>query len=96
MSGLFDWFSWKAFLDLSSPELVWILSTGRLLPYCIAVILIIYLLLYIITKRFIIKKPLTAKNYITIFIGSLIIYYILWVILLNIFAIAVGRMSQYF
>ena len=95
VSDLFRWFSWDAFLDLARPDVIWILSTGGLLPYCIAVILIIVLVLYFITKRFIIKKPLTTKNYIIIFIGSLTIYYILWAILLYIFAAVLGRISQY-
>ncbi len=95
MPDLFNWFSWGAFLQLAHPELIWILSTGGLLPYCIVAISIIFLLLYIIAKRFIIKKPFSIKNYVTIFIGSLIIYYFLWIILLTIFAIALGRISQY-
>lgn len=82
-------------LDLMRPELIWILSTGRLLPYCIGVIIIIFLFLYFISKKFIIKKIFTAKNYIIILIFSFIIYYALWVILLTIFATALGGISQY-
>lgn len=82
-------------LDLMHPELIWMLSTGGLLPYCIAVIAIIFLLLYFITKKFLRKKSLTTKNYILICICSLVIYYFLWVMLLTFFAISLGRISQY-
>lgn len=92
---LFRWFSWDAFLQLAHPELIWIVSTGGLLPYCIGVIIIIFLFLYFVSKKFIIKKTFTVKNYIIILIFSFIIYYILWVILLTIFAAALGRISQY-
>lgn len=95
MSDLFSWFSWEAFLQLSRPDYIWMFSTGGLLPYCIAVVLIIYLILYIIARKFIIKKTFTPKNYLIILFSSLAVYYILWVILLYIFAAALGRISQY-
>lgn len=97
MSDLSDFLKgdYSMILDLMRPELIWIVSTGGLLPYCIAAILIIFLILYFITKRFIVKKTFTAKNYIIIFISSLIIYYISWVVLLTFFAITLGRLTQY-
>lgn len=95
MSDLFSWFSWGAFLQLSRPDYIWIFSTGGLLPYCIVVLVIIFLIIYAISRIFFIKKPFTIKNYLLILISSVIIYYILWVILLNIFAITLGSLSQY-
>ena len=81
--------------DLMHPELIWMISTSRLLPFNIMAILIVFLILYFITKKFIIKKSFIIKNYLIIFFSSLIIYYILWVILLTLFAIALGGLSQY-
>ncbi len=95
MSNLFDWFSWEAFLQLSRPDYIWMFSTGGLLPYCLLTIGIIFFVIYIITRIFFIKKGFTIKNYLLIFLGSLITYYILWVALLTFFAIALGRISQY-
>lgn len=82
-------------LDLMRPDYIWIFSTGGLLPFCIITLTIIFLIIFAISKIFFVKKPFTIKNYFIILIISLIIYYILWVILLNIFAITLGKTSQY-
>ena len=80
--------------DLMRPDLIWVISTKGLLPFCIAVIIIIFLIQYYILKRFFIKRKFTIKNYLLILISSLVIYYISWVILLTFFAIILGQVSQ--
>lgn len=95
MSNLTDWFSPKVLLDLMRPDLIWMISTGGLLPYCILAIIIIFFVLYAIIRIFFIKRTFTIKNYVLTFLGALLIYYLLWVLLLIFFAIAIGRISQY-
>lgn len=82
-------------LDLMRPNLIWIISTGRMLPYCLLVIVVIFLAIYAIVKIFFIKHTFTAKNYFLTLLGALLLYYLLWVLLLIFFAIAIGGISQY-
>ncbi len=95
MLNLFNIISWEAFLQLSRPDYIWAFSTGGLLPYCIFTIIIIFIIFYIVLRKFFIKQKFTPKNYLFTFLGSLLIYYLLWVLLLIFFAIAIGRISQY-
>lgn len=95
MFNLNNYDSWGAILQLSRPDLIWMITTSRLLPFCFLAIIIISLILFALVRIFFIKKTFTFKNYILTFLGALFIYYALWVILLIIFAIALGGISQY-
>lgn len=95
MSDLFSWFSWGAFIQTIRPDVIWMFSRGNLLPYCIVVFIIIFLIIYGISKKFFIKRPFKIKNYISMILLAIIVYYLLWVILLNIFALSLGLVSQY-
>ncbi len=94
MSDLFSWFSWGAFIQTIRPDVVWMFSTGNLLPYCIIAIAIIFLIIYAVSKKFIVKKPFKTKNYIITIVITFIIYYLLWAFLLNIFVFSMGIVSQ--
>lgn len=94
MPNLFSWFSWGAFAQTIRPDVVWMFSTGNLLPYCIIALMIIFLIIYEVSRKFIVKKPFKTKNYITTIVLTFIIYYLLWVFLLNIFVLSAGIVSQ--
>lgn len=94
MSELFSWFSSGGFLDLSRPEIILILAKA-LMPYSLVAIIIIFFLVYILTKKFIVKNKLNVKHYFIIIIVSLLIEYLLLIGLMNFVAFGLGRLTQY-
>ena len=90
----FSWFSWEAFIQTIRPDVIWMFSTGNLLPYCIIALIIIFLIIYGIVRKFIIKRPFRIKNYIITVLFTFVAYYLLWVVLLNIFVLSMGIVSQ--
>lgn len=94
MSDLSRWVFGGGFSQTIRPDVIWMFSTGNLLPYCVIALIIIFLIALIISKIFFIKKSLSLKNYIAMVIITLIVYYLLWSILFNIFALSVGIVSR--
>ncbi len=94
MTDLFSWVFGGGFSQTIHPDVIWMFSTGNLLPYCIVAFIIIFLVIYGIARKFFIKKPFTTKNYFMIIFLSVITYYFLWVFVLNIFALSMGIVSQ--
>ncbi|MBI4036508.1 hypothetical protein HY386_01345 [Candidatus Daviesbacteria bacterium] len=56
--------------------------------------MIIFLIIYAVSRKFIVNKPFKTKNYIITIVLTFIIYYLLWVFLLNIFVLSAGIVSQ--
>lgn len=94
MNDLSSWIFGGGFIQTIRPDVIWMFSTGNLLPYCIMVFIIIFLVIYGIARKFFIKKSFTTKNYFIMIFLSLLIYYFLWVIIFNIFALSMGIISQ--
>lgn len=81
-------------LDLSQPWLIFLLFRA-LMPFSLIIFIIIILLIYGITRKFIIRKALKAKNYIIITFVSLVIFYLLLIGFMYFVEVGLGSLSQY-
>lgn len=89
----FSWFSWEALIDLARPEVMLIIFQS-LMPFSLITFVVIVLVIYGITRKFIIRKPLKIKNYIIIAVVSLAIFYLLLIGLMYFVEVGLGRLSQ--
>lgn len=94
MSDLFSWFSWGTFSQLSHPLFIFLLA-GGLMPYTLIIILVIFFLVYLITKKLVVKDNLKFKHYIIVTLISLLIVYIVFIGLMYLMSFGLGRISQY-
>lgn len=90
----FNWFSWEALIDLARPDVMLIIFQS-LMPFSLIIFIIIILLIYGITRKFIIRKALKAKNYIIIALVSLVSFYLLLIGFMYFVEIGLGSLSQY-
>ncbi len=94
MTDLFSWVFEGGFSQTIRPDVIWMFSTGNLLPYCIIALIIIFLTVLVISKKFFIKKSLSFKDCVVTVIITLVVYYLLWAIVFNIFALSAGIVSR--
>lgn len=80
MINFAEWLDFKTIRDVSSPYFLWLLFR-TLFPYSLMIIIAIPLILYIFTKKFVIKKSFTSKNYFILAISSVVIYFFLYIII---------------
>lgn len=89
----YSWFSWKALIDLARPDVMLIIFQS-LMPFSLIFFIILILLIYGITRKFIIRKTLKAKNYIIVVLLSLVIFYLLLIGFMYFIEIGLSSLSQ--